>query len=255
MKITKAKTVAFTGNRTITTSDDTVDRNLENVIRTELSFILEELYEEGKTCYLNGGAIGFDLLAAEEVLKLRVKHPDVQLIIVVPFMGQELRYIPVDKLRYAEILQQADDKILIWEGGYNVIAYHKRNDFLVENSSEIIAYSNGIGHGAGSTVRKAEAKGVKLLNIFDELQAYFAIQHPAKAFLQDYSDIPSFRYGRNGVIFQGCDQPYPIAFGEIEKIEQKGGTLLFFLKDGQKIFASLTSDECSVLLTSISGSC
>ena len=59
MEIIKEKTVAFPGNRTLTTSTGHPDNNLENVIRTELYYVLEELYQEGKNTFLSGMAIGF----------------------------------------------------------------------------------------------------------------------------------------------------------------------------------------------------
>ncbi len=134
MTINKEQTVAFTGNRALTTSTSRPDANLENVIRTELSFILEDCYRDGKLNYLSGMAVGWDMICGEEVLKLRAKYPDVKLIAVVPFEGQEAQFSQSEKRRYHNLLNEADEAIVIWKEDYTPAAYHKRNDFLVENA-------------------------------------------------------------------------------------------------------------------------
>lgn len=143
MEIAKNQTVAFTGNRELTTSNGRSDANLENVLRTELSFCLEDCYKEGKNVFITGMAIGWDMLAAEQVLKFKETHSDVVLIAAIPFMGQELIYNETDKRRYKSIYEAANHCEFITDGGYNSDAYHKRNDWMIANCSEIIAYDSG----------------------------------------------------------------------------------------------------------------
>lgn len=238
MEIDKEKTVAFTGNRDLTTSDGSIDRNLENVIRTELYYLIESYYKQGKDTYINGAAVGFDMMAAEVVLELKKKYPSIKLITAIPFMGQELKYSKVDKKRYQHIIESSDSKVLIWEGGFSNIAYHKRNDYLIANSSTIIAYSNGVGKGTKSTVEKAQKKGLEIINIFDELQDYFAIKHPAKTYLQHFTDMPSVKYFRNGVILNSDHDPLRVNFAQIEQVELVIDVLRFTLQNGVKIYAS-----------------
>lgn len=52
------------------------------------------------------------------------------------------------------------------------------------------------------------------------------------------------RYGREGVIFQGHKQPFPISFEQIEKVENERGRLIFTLKNDTVIEKSLISDDC-----------
>lgn len=248
MEIIKENTVAFTGNRNLTTLDGHLDRNLENVIRTELYYLIESYYKQGKDTYLNGGAVGFDMMAAEVVLELKKRYPSIRLITVIPFMGQELRYSPSDKERYKHIFEASDSYVLIWEGGYSTAAYHKRNDYLIANSSTIIAYSNGIGKGTKSTVEKAQKRGMPVVNLFYELQGYFTIKNSAKTYLQRFTDMPSIRYFRDGVIFNSDNDPLRVNFAQIENVELVIDVLRFTLKNGTKIYASSLIDHAEIEL-------
>ena len=239
--------MSFTGNRTLTTSDNRPDANLENVIRTELSLCLEDCYREGKTNFISGMAIGWDMLCAEEVLKLREQHSDIRLIIAIPFQGQELLYSEKDKHRYKAIFEAADHKEFITDGDYDKEAYHKRNDWMIANSSEIIAYDSGRPRsGTASTVRKARLSGVEVLNIYDELKNYFTISHFAKRYLQRFPFVTSFHYGRDGLLFCGNQQFIPVPSTNIKGIELSGAYLVFTLSNDITYRASIYSDECFV---------
>jgi len=247
MKTIKEKTVAFTGNRTLTTSDNRTDANLENVIRTELSLCLEDCYREGKRNFISGMAIGWDMLCAEEVLKLRKQHSDIRLIVAIPFQGQELLYSEKDKYRYKVIFEAADHQEFITDGDYDKEAYHKRNDWMIANSSEIIAYDSGKPRsGTSSTVRKARLAGLEVLNMYDELKSYFAISHFAKQYLQRFPFVTSFRYGREGLLFYGDQQFIPVPFTNIKTVELSGEYLVFTLANDITYRASICSGECLV---------
>lgn len=69
-----------------------------------------------------GGAVGFDILAAENVLDLKSEFLDVVLIIVVPFPEQDKFFNGENKKRYFNILDKADEVITISEK-YTNIAY------------------------------------------------------------------------------------------------------------------------------------
>ncbi|MBR5282008.1 MAG: DUF1273 family protein, partial [Alistipes sp.] len=64
-------TVAFTGHRSYNGSAD-----------ERLAALLEELYGRGYRRFLTGMAWGFDLAAAEAVIRLKQSHEDVQLIAI-----------------------------------------------------------------------------------------------------------------------------------------------------------------------------
>lgn len=244
MEIIKEKTVAFTGNRTLATSTRQPDSNLENVIRTELYYVLEELCQEGKNTFLCGMAIGFDMLAAETVLDLKKSYSDVKLYAIIPFIGQGHRFSYQDKVRYKQLCEAADERHVIWSREYSRISYLKRNDFMVDNCCEVIAYSNGDGSGTLYSIDRATKNKINVLNLYGELAEYFAIDCDAKRFLQEHTRVPDMKYGREGVIFCGNNQPFPVNFEQINSVDSKRGRLIFTLKNDTVIEKSLFSEDC-----------
>ncbi len=159
-------TVAFTGNRSLIPPSNIYSDDLEGVIRASLRDLLEQAYGVGKRIFLSGGAVGFDLMAAEEVVALRARFSDVELVMVTPFDGQDAKYPEREKGLYATLLGEADHVVRIAES-YSLGAYHQRNEYLVESCGELIAYSSGKGRGTASTIRRAVRRGVQVVNIYD----------------------------------------------------------------------------------------
>ncbi len=169
MEIIKEKTIAFTGNRSLTSPSGLRGTQVERAICNKLYELLEkEHLENGITTYLSGVAIGYDTLAAMVVLELKRKYPSISLIAVIPFEGQEAKFSYEQKQMYKDILKQADHSITISPNGYSNEAYHQRNDFLIANSTRMYGYHNGKPRsGTGSTIRKAGERGVEVINLYD----------------------------------------------------------------------------------------
>ena len=168
MEIIRGKTIAFTGNRNLTSHRYEHEPSVRINLFDHLFIILEKEYlENGYDTFLCGMALGFDTVAALASLHLREKYKDIRFIAVVPFENQEAKFPEVDKILYANFIAIADSIIVINDKGYSNEAYHERNDFLIANSSKIIAYHNGkLRSGAGSTIRKALAQGVEVENVY-----------------------------------------------------------------------------------------
>lgn len=99
--ILKSGSACFTGHRK-------VFKGSKSQLKSKIRQTIVSLYERGVTCYYCGMAIGFDMLAAEVVLELKDTCPDIQLIAVVPFRRQYVRYSETDKKRYFRLLGKAD---------------------------------------------------------------------------------------------------------------------------------------------------
>ena len=102
----KANSVAFSGHRTIA-------ENCKDEIRKKLRSKIRLLYAMGFTNFFCGMALGFDMLAAEEVISLKAELPKLKLIAVIPFEGQSERWSTREQDRYKSILAKADDSILL----------------------------------------------------------------------------------------------------------------------------------------------
>lgn len=64
------KTCCFTGHRIIKITPELVQRLREAIIA---------VIGQGVTEFYDGGAIGFDMLAAETVIELKSEYPDIRL--------------------------------------------------------------------------------------------------------------------------------------------------------------------------------
>lgn len=146
-------TVSFTGHRTYAHQ---ADEQLADTIR--------RLYDAGFRLFLNGMACGFDLAAAETVLRLRNTCPGLRLGCLIPFEGQERRFPPQEQLRYRTIRQRADVVKIVCDG-YRADCYRRRNDLLVEQASVLIAWYDGSDGGTRYTVRRAVRLGRRIVNL------------------------------------------------------------------------------------------
>lgn len=246
MKIAKNKATSFFGDQILSTPDHSPDRNLLNVIRTELHLVIDDLCKEHKHIFLTAIKPGFDMLAAEVVLECAEKYKSIELYVVIPYPGHELCYSDADRVRYKRIYEAATGHIFL-NDGFKENAVEQQIEYVISASSEVVLFCKDM-------VPDIEIMaGSKAWNMYKELEGYFAIESPIKELLQNYSDISSFRYGREGVIFEGDNQLFPIKFSQINKIEHEKDFLCFFLSDGLKIFASLTSNEVRVPSVRLSG--
>lgn len=147
---------SFTGHRHITDRQRTAEKVMEAIMLC---------YNDGVRFFYAGGAMGFDTIAAESVIKLRYDYPDIVLILVVPFPEQDKLFSEGDRKRYVEILGQADEVVTI-SNSYTDYAYLKRNDYMISHSSRLIAYWDGHSLGGTSyTVRRAKEKKLAIYNL------------------------------------------------------------------------------------------
>jgi uncharacterized phage-like protein YoqJ len=115
-------------------------------------------------------AWGFDLAAGEVVAELKRVHTDVELVAVVPYEGFYRLFHAEDAEQYRRVADAADEVIVVSEDESKV-AYRLRNDYLVENSSIVVAWFNGVPRGGTAyTLRQARRKGVLIENIFHSAQ-------------------------------------------------------------------------------------
>ena len=153
----KEKTVCFTGHRTIPMLK-------KWKIEKKLKESLEALIDNGYCYFGAGGALGFDTIAAQTVLGLKKKHPEIKLILVLPCKNQTRGWEEKDVSVYESIIEQAD-KVVYTQEHYDRGCMFKRNRHLVDNSSVCVAYLTEEKGGTAYTVNYANQKGVKVINI------------------------------------------------------------------------------------------
>ena len=159
MQTDTTKTAAFTGHRFIRYND-------RQRLKTELERVITSCYLSGIRHFLCGMALGFDMLAAETLLAMKAQHPDIRLTAVIPFRGQPCKFNPADKERYQSILGKADNVVCLSETYFDG-CFLRRNDYMLNRASHIIAYYNGEPKGGTFyTCRRAERMGLEITNLY-----------------------------------------------------------------------------------------
>jgi len=121
---------------------------------------------EGTGLFLSGGAMGFDLLAADTVLKLRGQFPRIALQMVLPCRDQD-RFFPQDARReYHRILSQADRVTWLADDYYSG-CMQARNRAMADLSRTCICYLKSNRGGTAYTVAYARGKGLMIWNLAD----------------------------------------------------------------------------------------
>ena len=154
---------SFTGHRSF---PDKYRAKLSELLRRGIEYA----YGLGCRAFYAGGALGFDTLAAREVIRFRMSHPDVSLILILPCINQNELWCGSDTDAYEYTLSEADEVRYIAEE-YTKSCMQKRNRALAEACDIMIAYVSRPRSGAAQTVRMAESLGKKVYNLYASLES------------------------------------------------------------------------------------
>lgn len=153
----REKTCCFTGHRVIPANE-----REQIIARLEKTII--NLYQQGVVFFGAGGALGFDTIAADTIIRLRNDYPKLKLILVLPCLSQTKKWRPEDVDHYNQIMRQAD-KVRYTSQEYTSDCMHKRNRHLVDNSSVCICYQTRASGGTAYTVNYAHQQGLHVINV------------------------------------------------------------------------------------------
>lgn len=148
-------------------------KNKLSDITVSLEKIIIKYINEGYRYFGAGGALGFDTLAAETVLRLKNKYPYIKLILVLPCLSQTKGWNKTDIEKYNFIKAQAD-KVVYTSQEYTSDCMFKRNRHLVNQSSLCICYLSKNSGGTAYTVAYAKKNKLKIENIaeYPEMSIY-----------------------------------------------------------------------------------
>lgn len=151
------KVCCFTGHRQI-------PKNEIEKITNRTKTAMYELYQNGVDTFIAGGALGFDTLAALIVLKMKIKFPEVKLILALPCKDQTKFWKENDIEIYESIKKQADQVICLSEE-YTKDCMLERNGYMVDQSDYVIAYCKRQYGGSAYTVKYAKKHGKPVLYV------------------------------------------------------------------------------------------
>lgn len=168
----KEKTVCFSGHR-----PEKLPFN-GDITYPEVKCLMSKLYleidksiKQGYTTFISGVAKGVDIWAAKYILEQKDTNPEIKLICAIPYEGYGSGWIGVDKWDLNWIIYKADEIHYICDK-YYPYCMKKRNEFMVENSSKLIAVVENYNSGTGQTIRLAQKKNldIKLLDVKRKVQ-------------------------------------------------------------------------------------
>ena len=126
-------------------------------------------YEKGCRKFITGGALGFDTEAARQVLKFRINHPDVELILFLPCLDQDSSWTVGQQDSYGYILSAANEVRYVSDV-YDKTCMKRRNQAMAEECDMMIAYVGRDRSGSSQTLRMARSLGKEAYNLYNELE-------------------------------------------------------------------------------------
>ena len=152
------KACCFTGHR------DLPKGEAERLTEKAKALILL-LIQEGFTEFRVGGAVGFDMIMAELLLRLRdEKKQEIRIISVIPFPSWRAKWSSEEIRRQNMILEKSDEVIFVRQH-YCQGIYMIRNRALADGAQVCIAYCNRPKGGTAWTVRYAKQNGLRTYNL------------------------------------------------------------------------------------------
>ena len=136
----------------------------ETEAKALLDKAVRQAIDEGFTTFITGMARGIDIWAGQTVLQLRAQNPAVKLVTASPYKGFEERWNDRWKQQYSFLIEWADAVRYI-SPGYDPGVFQRRNEWMVDRSSRVIAFYNGESGGTRNTIRYAEQHGINVYNL------------------------------------------------------------------------------------------
>ena len=134
-------------------------------MKENLYLEIEKSILQGYKTFLCGMALGFDMICAEIVLQFKKKYKDIKLIGAVPCENQDCKWSFKERERYRNLLNQLDAVRCIYKEYNGTKCMLERNNFMVNNSSKIIALFDGISGGTKKTIDYAKKQGLEIVII------------------------------------------------------------------------------------------
>ncbi len=125
---------------------------------------VESAYAEGFRHFLCGMALGSDLYFCESVLALREKYPDVTLEAAIPCPTQANAWPPQQQERYRRLVAACDVETMV-SASYTPYCMLRRNRYMVDHASLVVAVFDGSPGGTRYTIEYAMKQGVKVVDL------------------------------------------------------------------------------------------
>ncbi len=126
----------------------------KETIRKRLTDEIHELLRAGYRKFYLGGYGDFDNLAAAVLNELKGAYPDIERLLIIPYIDREYNTAQYDGTQYPPL-----------ENVPKRFAISRRNKWMIEQASVVIAYVYHNWGGAAKTLDYATKKGLQIINL------------------------------------------------------------------------------------------
>ncbi len=148
----------FTGHRII--AEGALNNVLIGLYRTVV-----ELYGRGIRYFICGGARGFDMYAAQTVMKLKRQYEDISLVMALPCRDQDALWNRREREDFAQIIAGADLIYYVSGDEYKKGCMQRRNIWMAEHARVCVYYKERDFGGTAFTVQYAGKRGCELFDV------------------------------------------------------------------------------------------
>jgi len=134
------------------------------VLKQRIADAVDMAYEEGYRHFLCGMALGCDQYFCEAVLALREIHSDVTVEAAIPCPSQPDGWAEKDRQRWRRLVDACDYETLV-QDHYDAQCMLRRNRYMVNHASLLIAVYDGCGGGTRHTMEYAMRQKVNIVDI------------------------------------------------------------------------------------------
>lgn len=133
-------------------------------LKTKMHDIIESVILSGIRHFICGMAQGCDMYFCEQVIALREKYTHISIEAAIPCETQSMRWSECMRNRYISLIEQCDYETLL-QTAYTPDCMVKRNKYMVNHSSVLIAVFDGTFGGTMQTVNYAMKQKREIIQI------------------------------------------------------------------------------------------
>ena len=158
----KSKTCCFTGHRPnkLPWGTDETDPRCE-ALKEAIRKAVVKAYDEGYRHFICGMAKGCDFYFCEAVQALRDSRPGITVEAAIPCESQADKWPEAERRRYRELVGLCDFETVV-QHSYDKGCMLRRNRYMVDRSSRLIAAFDGTLGGTMYTVTYAMKRGAEV---------------------------------------------------------------------------------------------
>lgn len=134
------------------------------LLKRRIADAAEAAYDQGYRHFLCGMAMGCDLYFCECVLALREDHPDITVEAAIPCPTQADAWPAVQQERYQRLVEACDFETLV-SAKYSSGCMQRRDRYMVDHASLLIAAFDGSAGGTRYTMEYAMRRGISVVDL------------------------------------------------------------------------------------------